>query len=67
MGQDGKGKYHAYVVSGIRALIIFDYLYQIPVYKLPRKFERPEILEWIAIKKKEFPHLFHSPRFSQNH
>lgn len=44
--------------SGIKACIIIDYLRSFPVPKLTRKWENPIILDYIAQKKQQYPHLF---------
>lgn len=53
-----KSKCYRYTVNGLRAAIIIDYLRQFPVYKLARKFDNPQILNYIQEKKTQFPHLF---------
>src|SRR6478736_6952159 len=42
-------------VTGLQASILFDYLRQINVYKMPRKWDRPEILEFVDQQKQKFP------------
>jgi hypothetical protein len=50
--------HYRHTISGLRAAIIIDYLRQFPLFKLPRKWDQPEILSYIESKKSEFPHLF---------
>lgn len=47
-----------YCVIGVRAAIIFDYWSQMPVFQLPRKMQRQEIINYVNNKKLKFPHLF---------
>lgn len=54
----GKILTYRFCISSIRAAIAIDFLRQIPVFKLPRKWDQPEILSYIESKKSEFPHLF---------
>ncbi len=53
-----------FYVSGLRAAIILDYLKQLPIPLLPRKFENPKVVEYIENKKKQYPNLFHKPILS---
>lgn len=49
---------YIYTVTGLRAGIIVDYLSQIPLPKLNRKWQKQEIIKYISIKKQQNPHLF---------
>lgn len=50
--------YSRFTINGLRAAIIIDYLSQFPVPKLKRKWANPQVLDYIAIKKQQYPHLF---------
>lgn len=50
--------YH-YVVENIRAYIIFDYLRQIPLPKLSRKWNFKSAVIALERYKQKYPHLFH--------
>lgn len=52
------GNYYKYYIGGLRAAMIFDYLSQIPVPKLARKWLNPNILQYVADQKAKHPHLF---------
>jgi hypothetical protein len=51
-------KYHSFVISGIRAAVIIDYLGQYPVPKLARKWSNPKILQFINTYKLKYPSFF---------
>lgn len=50
-----------YNISGIKACVVFDYLSKFPLPKLSRKWENPEILEFIEQNRQKYPHLFIQP------
>lgn len=54
---NGKTCYE-YGVSGLNAAIIIDFLRQIPVPKLERKWYKPAITEYINQKKQQYPEKF---------
>lgn len=58
VSKDKRDNCYKYHLTGLRACIIFDYLSQIPVPKLQRKWGNPEILAYVASKKQKYPHLF---------
>ncbi len=53
----GSNCYH-FNIAGIRAAIVADYLRQMPLPILKRKWFNPLVTEFIEKKKKEYPHLF---------
>ena len=57
---------YSFFVCGSRACIIIDYLRQIPVYKLPRKFENPTVLKDIQENKRKYPQYFRKYRTNSN-
>lgn len=58
IGFHKEDSYYRITLNGLRAAIILDYLSKFPVPKLSRKWENPEILEFINEKKKQYPDLF---------
>jgi hypothetical protein len=49
---------YRYSISGLKSLVIIDYLRQFPVPKLSRKWDQPQVLELIEKQKKQYPHFF---------
>ena len=49
-----------YSIGGLRAAVAIDYLRQLPLenIRLKRKWDNPEILEWINKRKEKFPESF---------
>lgn len=47
-----------FLVCGLRAAVIIDYLRQFPIPKLARKWDQPEILEFIETSKRDHPEAF---------
>ena len=52
------GNYYQYYIEGVRAATIFDYLSNVRVPKLARKFENPEVLKIVAQYKEKYPQHF---------
>jgi len=51
-------KYYTYHLEGIRAMVIFDFLSQIRVPKLERKWSNPEVLKIVSAYKEKYPQHF---------
>ena len=51
-------QHYVYSIKGYRAIQLFDFLRSLPVPKLRRKWENPEILRVIAERKARRPDLF---------
>lgn len=58
IGQQVGENVYRLTICGLRAAIIIDYLRQFPVWKLPRKWENPEILQKIEEYKQKHPQYF---------
>jgi hypothetical protein len=54
-------KIYRYSISGLRAAVVINYLYQFPVKKLARKWDNPKVWEFINQKKAQYPDLFIVP------
>jgi hypothetical protein len=51
-------KYYNVTLSGLSACVAIDYLRQFPVPKLDRKWNKPEVLEYIELQKQKYPDKF---------
>lgn len=51
-------KYPVFSINGIRAAVVFDFLYKFNLPKLNRKWNRPEIHEYVNKMKTLYPQLF---------
>lgn len=52
------GKWFSFGLSGLRCMVLFDYLRRFPVPKLERKWNKPGVLELLKWHKQEFPEYF---------
>lgn len=50
--------WYSFAIGGLRAAVILDYLRQFPVPKLSRKWDKPNVLEYVEQQKLKYPHLF---------
>ncbi len=57
---------YRYVVTGLRAAIIIDYLRQVPTPNLARKWDRPEVLAKIEQYKQKYPQFFKKYKNTEN-
>lgn len=53
--------HYSFAISGMRALVLYDYLLKFPVPKMKRKWNRPEILQFLNDNKQKYPHFFNLP------
>jgi hypothetical protein len=51
------GKYYEYVIEGLRAVVIFDHLRKLPIPKLARKWNNPELIAMVEEYKQKYPHF----------
>lgn len=56
--KEGYRDFYSYGKSGLKAAVLFDYLSKLPTPVLARKWLKPEVLDYIAQKKLEFPQYF---------
>jgi hypothetical protein len=65
---DKNNKYFSFAIIGMRALVLYDYLKNVNVPKMDRKWFRSEILAFLEDNKQKYPQYFlQKPEFSSSH